>query len=661
MEELYLKNLELFKKYDINLATAIENASLEHFNLDVSQGEVINIKYNDENLYPTYPDVSAEIQVNEFKKSPKSYSMYPVKQDEDAGDIHDKFIKKMQDASPALGKSGQYIHKGVFVESDQIPLLLVSGCGAGYHIQKLIENFEIFNLIIYDQDFSFLKLSMHLIDWSPILEYFGQSNRNLYIVAQKDEEKMAHSILNKIKEINPVLVTILYFFQHLKSDFSNKVMTNILDKGFLLVLGWGFYDDEIIGLDNTINNIKLDIPIYSGIDFDDHKIQDMPLFIIGSGPSLDNDIEFIKQNKDKAIICSAGSGLSVLYHHGITPNFHFEVERMPMTKEDGTKSNYTSVALEKYSKEYLSNINFLGLNVLFDEVFDVFKKKYLFFRTNDAGSTIIEDKITRLTVTNPSVVNAVVSFATILNFKNVYLFGTDSGYKNKDLTHSKDSLYYKKQPSYVKDLDLGIEEFRRVKGNFCDEVVTDVSLSWIKEVIEMVIRKKNPQTTFYNCSDGAFIQGTKPLHSKDINLNELYTQEQKEEIFLRYFKNYSKEDLIKYGNIEVHINQVIYDIEEIQAVCQKYMTQITKREVYLIIQNLYEYMTKRYQLTKQLIGGTLKVLSSFAYMHIMASDNKARNDFYAKYYLKIVNDFLEYVKKDLTNKFLNELERKDSK
>jgi len=102
----------------------------------------------------------------------------------------------------------------------------------------------------------------------------------------------------------------------------------------------------------------------------------------------------------------------------------------------------------------------------------------------------------------------------------------------------------------------------------------------------------------------------------------------------------------------MHIKQVILDIEEIQLMCRKYMAKITKK-IYLIIQNLHEYMTNRYQLIKSLIGGTLKVLSSFAFMHIMANDSKVKNDFYAKYYLKVINDFLEYVKKDLIKKFLN--------
>jgi len=277
----------------------------------------------------------------------------------------------------------------------------------------------------------------------------------------------------------------------------------------------------------------------------------------------------------------------------------------------------------------------------------------LFFRNNDAGSAIVENSIARLTVTNPSVINAVISFAAILKFRNVYLFGADSGYKNKDLTHSKDSLYYKEQPEFVKDLDLNIEEFRKVKGNFCDEITTDVTLSWIKEVIETILKRRDINTTFYNCSDGAFIKGTKPLHSEDIKLDKIYTKEQKEEAFLQYFKKYPKEKLIKYGSVDMHIKQVILDIEEIQLMCRKYMAKITKKEIYLIIQNLHEYMTNRYQLTKSLIGGTLKVLSSFAFMHIMASDSKVKNDFYAKYYLKVMNDFLEYVKKDLIKKFLN--------
>jgi len=89
-----------------------------------------------------------------------------------------------------------------------------------------------------------------------------------------------------------MLATNIFFFNHLMNDFMKRVIEEVFKDGFLLVLGLGFYDDEIISLENTIININNNYPIFS---LDNNKMCDIPLFIVGSGPSIDNDIEFIKK------------------------------------------------------------------------------------------------------------------------------------------------------------------------------------------------------------------------------------------------------------------------------------------------------------------------------------------------------------------------------
>ena len=74
------KKFRIVSKRGFVLVNKIKDTSLEHINIDIYQDEIVNIKYNRENLYPTYPNVSAQIQVNEFKKAlQKATSMYPVR------------------------------------------------------------------------------------------------------------------------------------------------------------------------------------------------------------------------------------------------------------------------------------------------------------------------------------------------------------------------------------------------------------------------------------------------------------------------------------------------------------------------------------------------------------------------------------------------------
>lgn len=650
MDKLYDQNIIIFKQYNLALSSIIESASLDEFEILHTNDDQFIIKYKNENLYDYDPKLSALAQVENYKLNPKSFSMLPVISKGSNSDLHDKHINKLEKLSPAIDKNGNYLFKGICIHNNQIPLLIMSGCGAGYQLIEMIKNFEIFNLVIYDENYSFVKLSMHFINWEPILKYFSQPNRSLTIIADKSPAITANLILNKIKIINPILVTNLYFFQHLNSKFLSDVMSDVLRDGYLLVLGWGFYDDEIISLSNTIANSKLGLKYFSCENEDIAFTNNIPIVIVGSGPSLDKDIEVIKKLENKAVICSAGSALSALFKNNITPNFHFEVERMPVKSSDGKDISATYQALSMLPNEYLNKINFIGLNVLLTEVFSLFEKKFIFFRNNDAGFTVVSpNKVSALKVTNPSVANAIVSFAILLKFKKIYLFGLDNGYKSKTSGHhSKHSLYYIDKPEYVDDLNLNIEEFQKVKGNFCEEVITDISLSWIREVMEAVLKKKTSKVKVYNCSDGAFIENTIPKKSNSIKLNKSYDAVQIEDTFLKYFIEIPDNQIISSENISIVVHSVINDILILKKIFQQYQTRIGQKEFYIFMQNIFHFLDKQTaQPTKSLIKGTIMVLTSYAYMHTSACPEKKLNEQYIENYFEIAYEFLCDAEDDL--------------
>ena len=95
---------------------------------------------------------------------------------------------------------------------------------------------------------------------------------------------------------------------------------------------------------------------------------DVPVFIIGNGPSLDTAIEKIKKCESDAIIMSCGTAITALHKHGIVPDFHFEVER---TKSCGDR------ILQMNDQDYLKKIIFLSVNVMHPSVFSYFKQSYM--------------------------------------------------------------------------------------------------------------------------------------------------------------------------------------------------------------------------------------------------------------------------------------------
>lgn len=120
---------------------------------------------------------------------------------------------------------------------------------------------------------------------------------------------------------------------------------------FEMIQGWVFFDDGIMALAHFLESIKLGVPIIKKNVPLDVDIANTPVFIIGNGPSLDQSIEMIKAQQDKAIIISCGSALSALYNYGIDIDFHCEQERIFAVAE---KIDYYT------PKEYLKKTNVTG-------------------------------------------------------------------------------------------------------------------------------------------------------------------------------------------------------------------------------------------------------------------------------------------------------------
>ncbi|MEC7839949.1 MAG: 6-hydroxymethylpterin diphosphokinase MptE-like protein [Chlamydiota bacterium] len=52
-----------------------------------------------------------------------------------------------------------------------------------------------------------------------------------------------------------------------------------------------------------------------------NQFENIPAVICGAGPSIVNDIEYLKSIKNEAIIIASGTGMNVLNHYGIIPHF----------------------------------------------------------------------------------------------------------------------------------------------------------------------------------------------------------------------------------------------------------------------------------------------------------------------------------------------------
>ncbi|WP_456469753.1 motility associated factor glycosyltransferase family protein [Caminibacter sp.] len=472
MNELFEKNIKFFYNELPHYYELIKNIKTRNFL--IKNDNIID--KNGNKLYPS-----------SIEEDSKKFALYPTHNKlwekkffyinpviwEKKFFITGKIINKLITKAKTLK---EYTHHGFYFDKNFLPTTAIFGLLAGKHLDILVDNFEFQSLFVYEPNPEFFAISLYFVDYPKIYEklqdrFFLWVNGTLdYFAIEKFyyERKITSSFMN---------LTLTTYDHPLIKDAKNKFEEIRNAK----LRGWGTYEDEIKGVKNHLENLNK-YPLLSK-----KENINIPFCIVANGKSLEQNIDFIKKNKDAMIIISVGTAIKPLLKAGIESDFHIEQERIDILKD--------------VLKDILPNYNgyFVGANVVNPEVFKMAKHPLMY--TREAFS-LSEHHI--LTGSSPIVGNAGFAFAA--NFtKEIYLCGMDLGFRIGDKKHSKNSFY--------DQTDDIAKEGIKIKGNFIDDIYTDSLLLTSKYNIEKMLEKLNLKV--YNLSDGAYIEGSIPLNIKD--------------------------------------------------------------------------------------------------------------------------------------------------
>ncbi len=281
---------------------------------------LLNIEVGGRRMYPSGAEPFAARQVAEFVDNPQSLSLSPVLPTDDRALIsdratrrlHNKFASKMdrQRRDPDLLAG----------------YLTMFGLGLGLQIEPLLQRFNVRHLIVADQTPAFLALSMQAIEWSDVIGIVkGRGGRVQFLF---DDKPMALS--NKVYEAmrgpDRCLLDGSYVFGHYRTPVLEAALAQFMESTRVIADSDGFFEDECLMLKNASDNLSARA----------HRIlvpgtatqPCPPAVIIGSGPSIDGEIETLKRLRDKCLFISGGTGLGVLLESGIRPDFHCEIENV---------------------------------------------------------------------------------------------------------------------------------------------------------------------------------------------------------------------------------------------------------------------------------------------------------------------------------------------
>jgi Glycosyltransferase Maf N-terminal domain/Protein of unknown function DUF115 len=374
--------------------------------------------------------------------------------------------------------------------------LFVLGVGLGYHLPDLVNKARSRDIMIFETHAEFLRHSLAAIDWEKLFKDADEAGREIHLHLMQDPEDILNCAARMISRrgspmIDGSMVYLTYPSWQMRQV--QERLWSVVDRAFI---SSGFFEDEKIMISNAIGN-ALAHP-FRLLDSNPRLMRSEPVFIIGSGPSLDAALPHIKRLADRAIVFSCGTGLRACLSNGIVPDFHCELENGP--------EQYELLSLVRREHAF-DGITLVASTTVQPRAVGLFDDIILYFRDSGTATRVLADEKMPILGASPTVANTALSAAALMGFTTIYLFGIDCGARTDGAAkHAKDSPYVTNEEWAKRDADYRYP--LEVPGNFGGIARTDWLMDLSRRLLGEVIRLR--QLKVFNCSDGAQVRGAVP-------------------------------------------------------------------------------------------------------------------------------------------------------
>ena len=635
----FLKNMAFLKQNMPTIFQYYQGYKPKKVHLAIDNNGSVNLSVNDAFVYQEDPKQSSINQVSNFLKKPLSLDFdVSVSETDNYTYQHQKVINELfkKRKSELKGPSPYILKPG-----EQINFIAFMGSGLGHHIEELSNQYSIRSMCIFEPEPDMFFATLHSVDISLWFASCKRLGGEFILKVGGVEEEFINDIYSFFKREGFFNLVQMYLYRHYMSNTTTGAFKKINELAYRYKAGWGFCEDEIIGISHTLTNISGN-KAYILLDEVKKINNNPPVFIIGNGPSLSEHIDYIKKNQSNVIVISSGTALKPLLDNGIQPDIHVEQERPKSIYQWVKKVGHEAV---------LKETPLICLNTVYPGILSLFKQPYVAMKSADAGTSFIHnyisDKYKNLLFCNPTVTNASTSTAIAMGFNKLYLFGLDYGFKSKDKHHAKGSAY-----DDVKSFTLNNE--LKVSDNFGGEINTTRIFDFSRGVLEMLLGK-NQQVQCINLSNGAKINHTE--YFKPEQLPQFKIINNKKKLVDKYLSNsFNNDYLISHNLLEEF--QTTYPIFKhyIFMLCNCLDDVTNKNQLteafslqYKFVNDIEEKIEKK--LFHQFFSGSLNYLQASIMENVARYSEQAKQNAYIAYCIDEMQQHLLFLLSDLSENF----------
>lgn len=422
-------------------------------------------------------------------------------------------------------------------------IFIVFGLGAGEQILELLKQISSSNkILIVEPDVNIIATFNSLEHSKEILE------DNRVVLTSLENDKLNNILCSFIEEFNINNIKVLTFANYDKNYSSYHIQFYESIRGFLEMSAINIntsllYSQQFFRC--FVKNIKY-IVKSTIINEVKNKFQNIPAVVVSAGPSLEKNINMLKEIKDKFIIIAGGRTVKPLLEIGVNPDFIAVI--------DPTEACYKLV---ENSLDCAAPLVFCEVTNY--DVVEKLKGKKVFFQEGinleKVTSEILGKKVDSI-FQGGSVAHTCASFAEYIGCNPIIFIGQDFAYTNNKL-HA-DIASVEQSNEHIGD-ELLVED---IHGNL---IPTNAVFNMYRRRMELFI-KTFPKTTFINSTEGgANMEGTIVMDFKEA----IHKYEQTNKFDRNGFDILDHPCKIDKDFVKVKIKKLIIDMNSIKKDCHK--------------------------------------------------------------------------------------------
>ena len=377
----------------------------------------------------------------------------------------------------------------------------------GRHIPKIAEKVDADLYLVVEKNLEIFRLSLFTVDYTILAKkgvVFSIMDRE-----EKEEEKI--KIFTNINYLDNYIIKFVSTSINI-DGYVDKILANLVSQKPTV------YDYNRILYINLNRKTKVLNSQYrtilcNHIVKNSKALSTVPVLYLSAGPSLDENLSWIKENENKFFIVTIGAAYKKLLKNKI------RIDMITTLDEDEILNE---LQFDEESISQLSNDTVILANSSTnDKILEKLKKYKLFLY-----ETLITIHNDNVALSGYSIGELTLDILLKLNVKKIYLMGLDLALNQQTgLSHSKNS------DSEIRTYDLNEKNNReyfslnqgviKVKGNLCNEVSTTSLFYMSIKYLEEILVNKSLDVNIYNLSShGAYLEGTEPTNLKDLKVNE---------------------------------------------------------------------------------------------------------------------------------------------